>query len=88
MLDCIGPVKSRLVMVTCGMTGLCAGHVAIGWSVDVLLFMTFLLLGICTWMASLLIIQLGFYFEGHTASRITFGLNTLFDSGILTYWAL
>jgi hypothetical protein len=27
--------------------------------------------------------QLGFYFQGHTASRVIFILNTLFDSGML-----
>lgn len=77
-----------MAMALCGMTGMVIGFVAVGWHVDPLLFVAFPLLGICSWIGSLLIIQLGFYFQGHTASRVIFGLNTLFDSGILTYWAL
>jgi hypothetical protein len=65
--------------------------VAIGMTVDdaeVLVYLGFPMLSICTWMGSLLIIQLGFYFVGHAQARIIFVLNTLFDSGALTYLLL
>lgn len=46
------------------------------------------IMSISTFMASLLIVQLGLYFSGHTISRVIFSLNTVFDGGTITYLAL
>ena len=88
MMDRVGPKNFALAMAVLGMIGLAIGCVAIGSLVDFLLFITFPLLSVCSWMGSLLIVQLGFYFQGQNASRVILVLNTLFDSGALTYWLL
>ena len=88
LLDRVGPKRFSFAMACLGMIGMAIGCIAIGLLVDLLLFVTFPLLSITSWMGSLLIVQLGFYFQGQTASRVIFTLNTLFDAGALSYWFL
>lgn len=52
---------------------------------DRLLYLAFSLLGIATWNGGLLTVQTGFYWQGHSKSRVIFALNALFDAGALTY---
>eukprot|EP00977_Amphora_coffeiformis_P001696 scaffold336_cov196-Amphora_coffeaeformis.AAC.1 len=91
LMDRGGPQTSAWTMAACGSTGMVLVALAMGneaRKLDAFLYAGFPLLGIATWIGSLLIVQLGFYFQGHLASRIIFVLNTLFDSGTLTYWFL
>jgi hypothetical protein len=55
---------------------------------DALLFVGFIFLGLHTWVAMLLVVQLGLYFEGHTISRVIFILNNVFDAGTVVYLGL
>jgi len=89
MVDSIGAQNFALLQTV----GIMVGMVVVAFGIEVgsadfLLYLGFPLLSTCTWMGSLLIVQLGFYFQGHTASRVIFLLNTLFDSGAMTYWIL
>jgi hypothetical protein len=61
--------------------------------VDLLLYPAFGLLGLTTWMGSLLTVTTGLYFASDikTQSRVIFVLNALFDAGSVTYlglWAI
>jgi hypothetical protein len=89
IVDHIGAPHFVTLMSSCAMIGM--SLVAVGINVEsteFLLYIGFTVMSTCTWMGSLTIVQLGFYFQGHTASRVIFFLNTLFDAGALTYWFL
>lgn len=89
ILDLTGPVKTAYAQGLAVILGLAL--ILVGttntWA-DPLLFVGFAFVGVNTWLGSLLIIQLGLYFDGHTISRVIFGLNTLFDAGSITYLIL
>eukprot|EP00977_Amphora_coffeiformis_P011968 scaffold2919_cov161-Amphora_coffeaeformis.AAC.5 len=90
LMDHLGPKHMSYIMVALGIMGMAttALAVALEGMMDWLLFVAFALMSISSWIGALQIIQVGCYFEAHTASRIIFVLNTLFDSGVLTYWFL
>ena len=56
--------------------------------VDVLLYPTFILLGLVAWMGAIMILNTGFLFTGHTMSRAILILNSLFDAGSVSYLGL
>jgi hypothetical protein len=56
--------------------------------VDLLLYPTFILLGLVTWMGAVLVVNTGLLFPGHLMSRVILVLNSLFDAGSVTYLGL
>jgi hypothetical protein len=52
---------------------------------DWMYYPSFALLGLTTFTGSLMSVQVGLYFKGHTQVRIIMWLNTLFDAGSCTY---
>jgi len=50
-----------------------------------LYWVCFTLLGLATFTGSLLSVQVGLYFQGHTQVRIIMWLNSLFDAGSVSY---
>jgi MFS family permease len=52
---------------------------------DRLLYVAFCFMAMATWMGGLLTVHTGLFFTGHARSRVIFTLNSLFDSGSITY---
>ena len=88
IVDQVGAKRSAYIQAFCCFVGLGIAIIGTSTMTDVLLYVGFGLVSISTWFGSLLIIQLGLYFEGHTISRVIFILNTFFDGGTIVYLGL
>lgn len=88
VVDRIGPKRSAYLQAILATTSLSLVVLASISKIDALLNVGFVMLALHTWLATLVIVPLGLYFQGHTTSRIIFVLNTFFDAGTLTYLGL
>jgi MFS family permease len=88
LVDRFGTKKAAYAQACLGIVGLTLIILASAMLWDALLFVGYIFLGLHTWTAMLLVVQLGLYFEGHTISRVIFVLNTVFDAGTITYLGL
>jgi hypothetical protein len=59
MVDRFGPVKAAYGMATVSLTALTTACIAVATGTDALLYVAFPLTTTCTWMGSLLIVQVG-----------------------------
>ena len=71
-----------------GIMGLILLLLATGFHVNNLLFLSDFLLGLMATSTSVTVVQTGLLFQTVTRQRVISALNTLFDSGALTYLAL
>lgn len=90
LYDKIGGPNSAAVMSITSLVGMGIVAIAIqgGQKTENLLYLGFTLMALASSMGSILIVGLSFYFHDHAASRVIFILNTLFDSGAMTFWVL
>ena len=90
LYDKVGGPNSAAVMGITSLVGMGIVTIAIqgGQKTENLLYLGFTLMALASSMGSILIVGLSFYYHDHAASRVIFILNTLFDSGAMTFWVL
>jgi hypothetical protein len=87
-IDQYGAAAVSYGMSACGMLGSALMVVAAFTNTSWLYWIVFCLLGLTTFSGSLLSVQVGLFFLGHTQVRIIMWLNALFDAGSASYLLL
>jgi MFS family permease len=89
LADKFGSRRMAYGMILCMGTGLSLLVLATAYSMDTLLFVSFLCLAHGTWIGGLLTVQTGMYFrQEQTRNRVIFILNSVFDAGGVIFWIL
>ena len=84
-IDHFGAAAVSYGMSLSGMLGSGLIVVAASSQINWLYWVCFALLALTTFSGSLLSVQVGLYFQGHTQVRIIMWLNALFDAGSVSY---
>lgn len=84
-VDAFGPKITAYCQESLGVLGISILIVAVKTLADPLLYVGFAAMSLSTWLGSLLIVQIGLYFKGHTISRVIFILNNVFSSGAIVF---
>lgn len=87
-IDHYGAATVAYGMSTCGIVGSGLIVVAAATQTSWLYWICFALLALTTFSGSLLSVQVGLFFHGHTQVRVIMWLNALFDAGSVTYLLL
>jgi len=91
LVDHYGAPTVAVIMSICIVVGLSLLVVATEFVTDPLLYVALIVLSLGTWFGGMLTIQTGMYFSGKSRHRVIVALNSLFDSGAITYlglWAI
>lgn len=84
-IDTFGAPTVSYLMAAMALSGTGFMVVAAATETSWMYYPSFALLGLATFTGSLMSVQVGLYFKGHTQVRIIMWLNTLFDAGSCSY---
>ena len=84
LVDHVGAPEFAYCQAAFAVVGLSFVKLATSFDIDIFLFIGFFLAAVHAWMGSLLVVQLGLYFERHTITRVIFIVSSFFDAGAIT----
>ena len=89
MTDKFGARIMAFMLVVLFWIGLLLLCISVTYYIDQLLYVSYVFLAHATWIGGLLTVQTGMYFKNDTTrNRVIFILNSVFDSGAVTYLGL